>query len=99
MCGKCRITGQAVKFFSCLTSQQLFGELFSLTVAAFWPVCELGFLGSGVHNNAGVCVEPQEPLRPYELFWSPHLSSPVSTLGPDGLFAAFGELHHRGSPG
>lgn len=67
--------------------------------SAFWPVCKPGVLGPGVHDNAGVCLEPQEPLRPHELLWSAHFPSPVSTVGIDGLFTAFGELHHRGSSG
>ena len=43
-------------------------------------------------------MEPQESLCPYELLWSSHLPSSVSALGSDGLFTAFGELHHCGSP-
>lgn len=65
----------------------------------FWAVCELGVPGPGIHHHAGVRLEPQESLRPHELLRSPHLPSPISTLGIDGLFTAFRELHHCGSPG
>lgn len=57
--------------------------------------CANGFLGPGIQTSTNV-TELQVSPCPYELFWSSHFSSPISTLGIDGLFTTFGSVCHCG---
>lgn len=63
---------------------------------AFWFVCELSFFRPGLYNNAGLRVEPKEPICPHELLWSSKLPGPLSALGAHGVLLVAGELDYSG---
>lgn len=65
---------------------------------SFWFVCELSFR-PGLYNNAGLRVEPTEPICPHELLWSSKLPGPLSALGAHGVLLVAGELDYSGPLG
>ena len=56
---------------------------------------QLGFPGSGLHDHAGVHLEPEEPFHPDELLGSDELPGSLLALGAAGLLGAAWQFDHR----